>query len=106
MHQQVGCGVDQGFTRAEHSYCLEYKAGGVGGVGGHENKVGGLRNSRSLSSLQATALPVLDTVCVYGHGLGGVGGVGGHENKVGGAAEFAILVHGSKVSNPYIYFGL
>ena len=41
MHQLVGCGVDQGFTRAEHSYCLEYKAGGVGGVGGHENKVGG-----------------------------------------------------------------
>ena len=35
---------------------------------------------------------MLDTVCVYGHGLGGVGGVGGHENKVGGAAEFAILV--------------
>ena len=63
MHQLVGCGVDQGFTRAEHSYCLEYKAGGVGGVGGHEN-------------------------------------------KVGGAAEFAFLVHGSKVSNPYIYYVL
>ena len=40
LHQQVGCGVDQGFTRAEHSYCLEYKAGGVGGVEGHDKKGG------------------------------------------------------------------
>jgi hypothetical protein len=72
------------------------------GLGDMKIKWEGLRNLRSLSSLQATALPVLDTVCVYGHGLGGVGGVGGHENKVGGAAEFAFQVHGSKISNPSI----
>ena len=32
------------------------RLGGVGGVGGHENKVGGLRNSRSTSSVFSTSI--------------------------------------------------
>ena len=41
--------MDQGFTRAEHSYCLEYKAGGVGGVGGHEKR--GAAESEAASTI-------------------------------------------------------
>ena len=49
----TGVGVDQGFTRAEHSYCVEYKAGGVGGVGGHEKKGWRLRNVKNKTSRES-----------------------------------------------------